>query len=110
MKPDTNIARDYMEYILDNLLAQLVMCMFIPFIYNTVFMVVREKEQRVKEMMRMMGMTDFAYWMSWYVYYTLTTTVSAALATALFNINCLAHSDPLLIFLTFFCYAQAMFG
>ena len=44
--------------------------MYIPPVYNTVFLIVREKESRAKESMRMMGMSDVSYWLSWVIYWT----------------------------------------
>ena len=44
--------------------------MYIPPLYRTVFRIVAEKESKVKESMRMMGMTDLSYWLSWFFYYS----------------------------------------
>ena len=92
-----------------NLLNMCILCIFIPSVYNSVYNMVREKESRMKETMRMMGMSDFAYWLSWYVFYSLKTTILSALATAIFAINCLEFSDPSLLFFAIFCYTQALF-
>ena len=40
---------------------------YIPPVYNMTFKIVREKENRAKETMRIMGMTDLPYWMSWLI-------------------------------------------
>jgi len=45
--------------------------MYIPPLYRTVYRIVVEKETKVKESMKMMGMTDFSYWLSWLAYYSL---------------------------------------
>jgi ATP-binding cassette subfamily A (ABC1) protein 5 len=46
-------------------------------VYRTSYRIVAEKENKVKESMRMMGLRDTAYWLSWFSYYTLlNTTIS----------------------------------
>ena len=44
------------------------------------FKMVREKESRVKETMKIMGTTDLPYWLSWFAFYTLLNTVVTTLA------------------------------
>ncbi len=55
---------------LNIIFANLVAILYILPMYNMVFFIVKEKEQRTKESMRMMGMTDLPYWLSWLTYYT----------------------------------------
>jgi len=52
------------------------------------FKIVREKESRAKETMRIMGMTDLPYWLSWFAYYTCINTIVTTLAwfVLLFNV------------------------
>jgi hypothetical protein len=45
--------------------------MFVPVLYNTVYRIVKEKESKTRESMKMMGLTDTSYWMSWFVFYTI---------------------------------------
>jgi len=71
---------------------------------------VREKESRIKESMRMMGMKDRSYWLSWYVYYTCISTVIVFLAWLVMLINTFPNSNGFLVFLFFLFYAQAVFG
>ena len=61
---------------------------YIPPVYNMTFKIVREKESRAKETMRIMGMTDLPYWLSWLVYYTCINTMVTTLAwlVLLFNV------------------------
>ncbi len=73
-------------------------------------MLVKEKETRIKESMRMMGMKDTSYWLSWYVYYTIITTLICILAWSILLINCIEHSNIIIILIWFFLYAQAIFG
>ena len=74
------------------------------------FQIVKEKESRIKESMRMMGMKDSAYWLSWYVYYTCISTCIVILAWLVMLINSIPHSNSFLVFLYLEFYAQAVFG
>ena len=99
-----------MERVFKLCLAQILLLVFTPPVYNTIFMLVREKESRIKETMRMMGMSDLAYWLSWYVYYTLITTIVAILAVLVLMINVLESTNPLVFLIMLICYAQAIFA
>ena len=96
--------------IITGVLPLLILLIFIPPVYNTVFMVVKEKESRIKESMRMMGMKDTAYWLSWYVYYSCVSTAVCIMAWWPLLINCVKYSNSFLVFLIFFFYAQAIFA
>lgn len=57
----------------------------------------------------MMGMRDCSYWLSWYVYYTLVTTVIVLLSWSVLMINVINFSNPFLILAFMLLYAQAIF-
>ena len=88
----------------------LLLLIFIPPVYNTVFLIVKEKESRIKESMRMMGMKDTAYWLSWYCYYSIVSFFIAFLAWCVLLINCIQHSNTFLVLVFFLFYAQAVFA
>jgi len=92
-------------YVSEGVLPFLLLLIFIPPVYNTVFLIVREKESRAKESMRMMGMRDSSYWLSWYVYYTCITTVIVLLAWGVLLINVIVYSNPFLVLVFMFLYA-----
>lgn len=75
-----------------------------------VFFIVKEKEQRVKESMRMMGLTDFPYWLSWLCYYTILNTATATLAWSILSINVFVYSSQLYIFMWIWLYGMSLFG
>lgn len=93
-----------------SILPFLILLVFIPPVYNTVFMLVKEKESRIKETMRMMGMRDCSYWMSWYCYYSLVGLVIVFLAWCVLLVNCIQHSNSFLVLLYLIFYAQAVFA
>ena len=88
----------------------LLLLIFIPPVYNMVFLLVKEKESRIKESMRMMGMSDKAYWLSWYVYFTMVSTMICLLSWAVLLINCIKYSNSFLVLVFFIFYAQAVFS
>ena len=88
----------------------LLLLIFIPPVYNTVFLLVKEKESRIKESMRMMGMSDKAYWLSWYVYFTIVSTLICLLSWMVLLINCIKYSNSFLVLVFFIFYAQAVFS
>ena len=62
------------------LLPLFLLLAYVPQVYNMTFKIVRERESRTKETMRIMGMTDLPYWMSWFVFYTSLNTIVTTLA------------------------------
>ena len=109
MQTDTSIY-DPFGQALGLLLPLFLLLAFIPPVYNMTFKIVREKETRAKETMRIMGMTDLPYWLSWFMFYTCINFVVSTLAwfTLLFKV--LNYSNPIYIWILFFLYGQAVFG
>ena len=79
MPAETNTS-DSFKQVWSKIFPFLIILSFIPPVYNMVSLLVREKETRIKESMRMMGMGSLAYWLSWYFYYTIISTVIVLLA------------------------------
>ena len=74
------------------------------------FKIVREKESRIKETMRIMGMTDMPYWLSWFVFYTFINTVVTTCSWCILLISVISYSQPFYIWIFFWLYGQAIFG
>ena len=83
---------------------------YIPMVYNMVFKIVLEKESRTKEVMRIMGMTDLPYWMSWFIFYTLVNLVVTTACWSILCYNVITFSSSLYVWSFFFLYGQAVFG
>ncbi len=96
--------------VLWSILADLILLLYVIPVYNMVFFIVKEKEQRVKESMRMMGLTDLPYWLSWLCYYTIINTVTATLAWSILSINVFVYSTQFYIFMWIWLYGQSLFG
>ena len=77
---------------------------FIPPVYNMVFKIVREKESRTKETMRIMGMTDMPYWFSWLAQYTVINTIVVLLSWGALMINVINYSQGWYILIFFWLY------
>ena len=106
---ETNIS-DPFSKIMANILPFFLLIAYIPPVYNCVFHLVKEKESRAKESMRMMGMTDTAYWLSWFVYYTMVNTIISTLAWVCLLYNVINFSSPFYLWLFFWLYGESVFG
>ena len=95
---------------LGGLLPFFIMVAYIPMVYNLVFKIVSEKETRAKEIMRIMGMTDLPYWLSWFVFYTCINTVVTTLAWGTLMFKVINYSNPFYVWLFFWLYGEAVFG
>lgn len=74
------------------------------------FKIVREKESRAKETMRIMGMTDLPYWMSWFLFYSAINTIVTTLAWGTLMIKVINYSQPMYLWIFFWLYGEAVFG
>ena len=57
-----------------------------------------------------MGLTEFAYWSSWLVYYTVTNTFISLASTIILCTTLLKFSHYLLVFAYFWLYGMSVFG
>jgi hypothetical protein len=71
---------------------------------------VKEKECRVRESMKMMGLTDTAYWFSWFFHYTVINLAMCFLAWLLLCVNVIEYSAKFEIWVMLFMYGEAVFG
>ena len=83
---------------------------YIPLVYNIVFRIVKEKESGVKETMRMMGMIDAPYWISWWLHFTIINTLVSLASWGMLMLNVNNYSNPVYLFLFFWMYGEAIFG
>jgi len=84
--------------------------MYILPVYNITQQIVKEKESKTKESMRMMGMTDTSYWLSWFAYYTLINTIISLVGWLCLCINVIQYGPPVYIFLYMWLFGEATFG
>lgn len=84
--------------------------MFVPPVYRTAYRIVAEKENKVKESMRMMGLSDFPYWASWYTYYTIINTSISFFTWLVMVTGIISKTDSWIIFAIIWLYGQSLFG
>jgi hypothetical protein len=84
--------------------------MYVPIVYSTVYRIVQERENRARESMKMMGLTDTPYWLSWFCFYTFQNTILVTAAWLILCINCIEYSKKGEIWLFLWLYGEAVFG
>ena len=108
--PASRFDIDLFGQIVAYILPMTLVIIWIAPLYNNVFLIVKEKESRTRESMKMMGMTDTPYWLSWFVYYTVINTALSLLTWALFCINVITYSNKGLILVFFWLFGESIFG
>ena len=95
---------------MSNSFSTLVVVIFmIPFM-NFFQKALEEKVNKNKEYMRMMGMKDSAYNISWIIYYTIQIIIICTEMATITWIWLAPHSSLILIFMYYFLYAASLFG
>ncbi|GBP64686.1 ATP-binding cassette sub-family A member 5 [Eumeta japonica] len=70
------------------------------FITYLLMFVVGEKEKKIREGMRIMGLKDSVYWASWFLIYAVFITILSCVSTVLlFTLKVFQHSSYILVFL-----------
>lgn len=57
-----------------------------------------------------MGLHEFAYWLSWLIYYTCVNTALVTIIWAILTFYVLHISDSLILYAIFWLYGQCLFG
>lgn len=87
------------------------LCLTISWVYTVAMLVqsiVYEKEQRLKEVMKMMGMNNAVHWCAWFTTTFIQMTITMAILTAILKYGkVLTHSDPWIIFTVLEVFAVA---
>ncbi|XP_074552265.1 phospholipid-transporting ATPase ABCA3 [Halichoeres trimaculatus] len=95
---------------------QMPLLLVLSFTYpslNIVRAVVQEKERKLKEYMRMMGLSNWLHWSAWFLMFFLFLSISVFLVTLLLCIQVspngavLSYSDPTLVFVFLLVFAVA---
>lgn len=87
-----------------------MLLMYILPVYRTLSRILSEKESRARESMKMMGLKDSSYWLSWFTYYTLLVTAISLLCTILLSIKVVKYSSRGIVFLYFWTFGMSLFG
>lgn len=71
---------------------------------------VSEKETRVRESMQMMGLSEWAFWTSWFLYYLILNIFISTSCTFVLYKWLLHHTPFMTLWLYFFVYGLSLFG
>ena len=108
-KTDAYFSDDFSE-VFNRMLPFFLLLIYILPVYRLISNVVAEKESKARETMKMMGLSDFSYWFSWWTYYFIIVTIISALCVGVLSINILENSDRGIIFLFLWIYGNSLFG
>ena len=86
-----------------------ILFIFLAPLYRFTFNSVNEKETKIREAMKIMGLTDLPYWLSWFTYYITINTIQSVIML-LFLLPVFENSNKLLVFLYIWLYGMTMFG
>lgn len=96
--------------LITSMLSFCLFIMYIPPIFRTTYRIVSEKESRVKESMRMMGLKDMPYWLSWLTYYSLLNLAMTSIVTVILYTKVMSKTSAWILFLYIWLYGQSLFG
>ncbi|XP_071820131.1 ATP-binding cassette sub-family A member 2-like isoform X3 [Apostichopus japonicus] len=106
----------YPCYLQDNFLFMIAnimpMIMVVSWVYYVAMLtrsIVYEKEQRLKEVMKMMGLSNGVHWVAWFITSMLQASVIVAAITAILHYgNILMHSNPVIVWITFTIFSASV--
>ena len=87
----------------------IILCYMGP-IFRIISMIVTEKESLTREGMRMMGLKDSAFWLSFFAYYFIVVLLITSITTAIMMLFLFSYSNWLLMFIFFDLYGLAVFS
>ena len=104
------ILKDPFAFMLGMVGPYFFMLIYLPMLYRTTYFIVSEKELRAREIMRMMGMKDTPYWLSWFLYYTIVNTTMCIPIALIITFGVFTASSGIMLFLFIWLYGQSLFG
>jgi len=93
-----------------NLYPLLILLMYIIPIHRLVMRIVTERESNSRDVMKVMGMREVSYWISWFIYFMTITSLIAMGATFIAKTNVIPNSNWFLIYVYFWLYSLSIFG
>ncbi|KAI4587779.1 hypothetical protein MJG53_005566 [Ovis ammon polii x Ovis aries] len=108
MFPYPCYTRDDFLFVIEHMMP---LCMVISWVYSvamTIQHIVAEKEHRLKEVMKTMGLNNAVHWVAWFITGCVQLSISVTALTAILKYGqVLAHSHVLIIWLFLAVYAVA---
>lgn len=109
VKSDKYVSDDF-SMVLNGMLPFFLLLIYILPVYRLISNVVAEKESKARESMKMMGLSDFSYWLSWFTYYFVVVTVISVFCLIVLSINVIKNSNRGIIFLFLWIFGLSLFG
>eukprot|EP00794_Sanderia_malayensis_P009395 gene9395-10383_t len=82
---------------------------FSPYMMFLLTYVVTEKEKKIKEAMKIMGLSQFAFWFTWFITYAIIITIGVILVVIIARVSSLfGNSNYFIIFIMFFLYGLSI--
>lgn len=91
-------------------LAIFFLLIFIAPQYRLITFIVDEKASRAREGMKIMGLKDAPYWLSWFIYYFSVCITISLISAMMLNAFLFKHSSFIFVFLFVFLYGMAIFS
>lgn len=79
-------------------------------LYYIVSKLAEEKESKSREGMKMMGLKDSSYFLSWLVFYGTIVALMSIVMMGILSINVFYNSNKFLVFILAFFYGMSLFG
>jgi len=79
-------------------------------LYYLVSKLAEEKESKSREGMKMMGLKDFSYFSSWFVFFMIIVIGMCIIITVMLSFNVFLQSNKFLLFILAFFYGMSLFG
>ena len=109
MMTEAYVQDDFLQGTRENMPLFMVLAYIAP-IFRLISMVVSEKESKVREGMKMMGLMDRAYWTSWTVHYLGINLVICSACTGILFANVYEYSNWFLLWLLFLLFGMALYA
>jgi hypothetical protein len=106
--PTLDYLTDNFQFVISSTLGLFYMLSFLYPVSRIIRGLVVEKEQRIKEGMKMMGLTNFAYNMSWLITISLQLTLVSLLITLVTSTSVFEYSNKVLVFIYFMAFSFAI--
>jgi hypothetical protein len=108
MMPTVSYLSDNFESVISSTLPLFYMLSFTYPVSRIIRALVMEKESRIKEGMKMMGLTDFSYNMSWFITIFTQLTIMVILITLVTSTSVFEYSNKVLVFIFLESYSLAI--
>ena len=79
-------------------------------LYYLVSKLAEEKESKAREGMKMMGLKDFTYYLSWFFFYIVVIIVMSTIMSVVVGFSVFPQSSGFLMFILAFLYGTSLFG